>query len=132
MTPTSAFVLLLGGALWGCSFSSSHVNEFAVVRAQLTLSSLIMLKTFLAALTTSTLSFLLLSLSHNPARKQQLDQLRRTVAQRHGRGLLLVRTYTTTSHSPVVSVVLLCTALSVASSPPLSLHAVALCVGCRL
>ena len=99
MTPTAVCALLLCGAMWGWSFSSSHVNEFAFIRAQLTLSSFVMLKTFLAALTFSTLSFLLLSVSSDPARQQQLEHLRLNSNRRDDRGLLFVRLHDT--HQPL-------------------------------
>ena len=104
----SVAALLVGGMLWGCAFSSSHVNEFTVIRAQLSMSSIIMLKTFLAALTFSTLSFLVVSLSSHPRRQQQLEQLRSSLSRRDGRGLLFT----------VVGAALLGAGLSLCASCP--------------
>ena len=103
MTPTSASVLLFCGVMWGWAFTSSHVNELAVMHGQFTFTSFVMLKTFLAALTTSALSFLLLSLSRQPERQKQLDQLRLSINRRDDRGLLFVRdTKTSTRHKCIV------------------------------
>ena len=97
MTPTNAIALLVCGTLWGWSFASSHVNEFILMRAQFTLTSHVMLKTFLAALTFSTLSFLVLSYSSEVGRKAQLESIRANSNRRDGRGLLFVRTQPTST-----------------------------------
>ena len=100
MSPyASAGVLVLCGALWGWAFTSSHINEYAVFRGQMTLTTFVMLKTFLTALTFSSLSFLVVSMVGGVVKQQQLDRLRASSNTRDGRGLLFVSLSQHTSYT---------------------------------